>query len=65
MKHYAYYINCATEEIHKSGCPNIPTTNKINLGKHTNASKALKVALSKGFTNANGCPHCCLIAHKK
>jgi len=43
----------------------MPLANKINLGKHTNALKALKVALSKGFTNANGCRHCCLTAHKK
>lgn len=65
MKHHAYYIDCATEEVHESGCPNMPTVNKINLGKHTTALKAVKTALSKGYTNANGCHHCCSKAHKK
>ncbi|WP_028856963.1 hypothetical protein [Psychrilyobacter atlanticus] len=65
MKQCAYYIDCATEEVHKSGCPNMPTANKINLGKHTTAPKAVKAALSKGFTNANGCPLCCSLANKK
>ena len=34
MKHYAYYIDCATEEVHKAECPNMPVANKtrsINL----------------------------------
>lgn len=60
-----YYIDCATEEVHESKCPNMPLLNKINLGKHTTAPKAVKVALSKGFTNANGCDYCCSSAHKK
>ena len=65
MKHYAYYIDCAAEEVHKSECPNMPIVNKINLGTHATAIKAVKAAISKGYTNANGCDCCCSGAHQK
>lgn len=65
MKHCAYYIDSPTEEVHEAECPNMPVANKINLGKHATAIKAVKAAISKGYTNANGCDRCCSGAHKK
>ena len=68
MKHY--YINNNTSnpngnnEVHAEDCKYLPSpTNRTYLGYFNDAIAAVEKAKSQGYSNADGCVHCCREAH--
>lgn len=68
MKHY--YINNNTSnpngnnEVHTEDCKYLPSpTNRTYLGYFNDAIVAVAKAKSQGYSNADGCVHCCREAH--
>lgn len=56
-----YCIDLKTSQVHVLGCRHIPqkSVDKSFLGRFGNPNDAVSDAKSKGFSNANGCLHCC------
>ncbi|MFK4784534.1 hypothetical protein [Fusobacterium sp. MFO224] len=60
-----FYINEKTHEVHKEACDYTGCTNMAFLGVYNNSHEAVSAALSKGYSNADGCAYCCHEMHKK
>ncbi len=53
-------------EVHnETTCSHLPATyNRKTLGNFSNEIDAVSYAKRIGYTNADGCAHCCPLAHK-
>jgi len=62
-----YCIDLKTSIVHVLGCQHIPQKHETKkfLGRFNNPNDAVTDAKSKGYSNANGCSHCCSSAHIK
>lgn len=51
-------------EMHKTTCNHLPYSwNQKDLGYHSSDVKALEYAKSIGYSDADGCAHCCSSVH--
>lgn len=67
-----YYVNTKTtynpnhnHEVHIIKCPFLPAEkNREPLGYFNNGNEAVRVAINRGYRDADGCAVCCPEAHK-
>lgn len=51
-------------EVHKATCSYLPSaSNRVLLGTHATDYAAVRYAKQLGWTNADGCAHCCPTEH--
>ena len=62
-----YCIDLKTSVVHVLGCPHIrpKKEEKCFLSRFNSANDAVTDAKSKGYSEANGCFHCCSSTHIK
>ncbi len=65
-----YYLNTNTGnpnnncEVHTEDCRYCPSIfNRVYLGQFSNGIQAVQAAKNMGYSNADGCIHCCPEAH--
>lgn len=67
----SYYLNTVStgnpgynNEVHTADCAFCPSVfNRVYLGEYSNGVQAVRAAKAKGWSNADGCIHCCPDAH--